>query len=171
MDGGTFALAALFGGQAQLTASEPSFGQGGTGYARYFAASYADWAIGNFMTEALYPTVLYQDPRYFRRSVGTGWSRLRYAVGQIFTTHTDEGRRQFNYSEIAGNSTSAALSTAYYPNSRDAQSAATKLGVQLGADMASNILKEFWPDLNRKFGRKHRVTKTGGEPSLAETVR
>ena len=165
-DRGTFALAALFGAQAQLTNSERSFGQGAAGYARYFSTSYADWAIGNFMTEALYPTLLHQDPRYFRRSVGSGWSRLGYAVSQIFRTHSDSGSAQFNFSEIVGNSTAAAISTAYYPDSRDAQSAATKLVIQLGVDAASNILKEFWPDLSRKFGRQHRLTKKGGKPSL-----
>lgn len=115
------------------------------------------------MSEALYPTVLHQDPRYFRRSIGTGWSRLGYAVGQIFRTHTDSGRGQFNFSELLGNSTAAAVSTAYYPASRNVQSVATKFGVQIGVDMASNVLKEFWPDLNRMFGRKHHFAKTGGE--------
>ena len=166
IDRGTLALAAAFAGQAQLADSERSFGQGVNGSARYFVTSYADWAIGNFMTEALYPTLLRQDPRYFRRSTGTGWSRFGYAVGQIFRTHSDSGRTQFNFSEIAGNSTAVAISSAYYPDTRDAQNAATKLGIQIGVDMASNILKEFWPDLNRKFGRKHRSTRTGGEPSL-----
>jgi catechol 2,3-dioxygenase-like lactoylglutathione lyase family enzyme len=171
IDRGTLALAALFGGQAQLTNSERSFGQGGKGYVRYFATSYGDWAIGNFMTEALYPTLLHQDPRYFRRNVGSGWSRLGYAVAQILRTHSDSGSVQFNFSEIVGNSTAAAISSAYYPASRDAQSAATKLGIQLGVDAASNILKEFWPDLSRKFGRRHRLTKMGGEPSLYERRR
>jgi hypothetical protein len=159
-DRGTFALAALFGAQAQLTNSERSFGQGAAGYARYFSTSYADWTIGNFMTEALYPTVLRQDPRYFRRGIGAGWSRVGYALGEIFRTHADSGRRQFNFSEILGNSTAAAISTAYYPGSRDVQSVATKFGVQIGVDMASNVLKEFWPDLNRKFARKHHADKT-----------
>jgi hypothetical protein len=31
---------------------------------------------------------------------------------------------------------------------------ANKLGVQIGVDMAANILKEFWPDLQRKFRRR-----------------
>jgi hypothetical protein len=32
----------------------------------------------------------------------------------------------------------------------------SKLGFQLGLDMAGNILKEFVPDLHRKFfGKKH----------------
>jgi len=32
-----------------------------------------------------------------------------------------------------------------------------ELGVQLGVDMASNVLKEFWPDLQRKLRHKHRA--------------
>jgi hypothetical protein len=108
------------------------------------------------MTEAIYPTILHQDPRYFRRGIGSKWSRLRYSVGQIFWTHTDSDRTQFNYSEILGNSTAVALSTAYYPNNRNVTDATRKLGMQIGVDMASNILKEFWPDLSRKFSRKHR---------------
>jgi len=34
-----------------------------------------------------------------------------------------------------------------------------KLGSQLGVDMASNILKQFWPDLERKCSRKHNFLK------------
>ena len=37
----------------------------------------------------------------------------------------------------------------------------SKLASQLGFDMASNILKEFWPDLERKLSRKHKSTGNG----------
>ena len=80
-------------------------------------------------------------------------SRFGYAVGQIFWTHTDSGGTQFNYSEIIGNSTAVAISTAYYPEGRDASSAVSKLGSQVGVDMLGNILKEFWPDIRRKFSK------------------
>lgn len=153
-DRGTFVLAALFAGQAQLTNSNPSFGQGVPGYARYFGTSMADWVIGDYMTEAVFPTLLHQDPRYFRRGTGSKWSRLGYAVGQIFRTHTDSGGTQFNFSEIVGNSTAVAISNAYYNDNRTVSNAVSRLGSQIGVDMASNILKEFWPDLYRKFGRK-----------------
>ena len=156
-DRGTVALAALFAGQSQLTDATPSFGQGVAGYARYFATAYADFVIGNYMTEAIYPTLLHQDPRYFRRGTGTGWARLGYAVGQIFRTHKDSGGTQFNYSEWIGNSTAVAISNAYYPDNRTASEAVGKLGIQIGVDTASNILKEFWPDFERKFSRKHRT--------------
>jgi hypothetical protein len=158
-DPGTLVLGALFAGQAQLTESTPSFGQGPSGYAKYFAASYGDFVVGDYMTEAVYPAIFHQDPRYFRRATGSGWSRLGSAVGQIFWTHTDSGHRQFNFSEIIGNSTSVAISNAYYPDNRNALDASTKLGLQIGVDMAGNILKEFSPELNRTFSRKHEPKK------------
>jgi hypothetical protein len=154
-DRGTVALAALFGGEGQLTNSNRSFGQGAAGFGRYFGASYGDFVIGDYMTEAVFPILLHQDPRYFRRGTGSGWSRLGYAMGQIFWTHRDSGGMQFNYSELIGNSTAVAISNAYYVNNRTASDAASRLGMQLGVDMAANILKEFWPDLERKFRRKH----------------
>ena len=155
-DRGTVALAALFAGQSQLTDATPSFGQGVAGYGRYFATAYADFVIGNYMTEGFYPTVLHQDPRYFRKGTGSGRGRLGYAVKQIFWTHKDSGGTQFNYSEWFGNSTAVAISNAYYPDNRTAGEAVSKLAIQVSVDTASNILKEFWPDVERKFNRKHR---------------
>jgi hypothetical protein len=154
-DRGTVVLAAAFAGEGELTNSNPSFGQEEQGYSHYFAAAYADLVIGNYMTEAVFPTLLHQDPRYFRRGTGSAWSRLGYAMGQIFWTHTDSGGTQFNYSEIIGNSTAVAISTAYYPEGRDVSSALSKLGSQLGVDMAANVLKEFWPDLHQKLPGHH----------------
>jgi hypothetical protein len=114
------------------------------------------------MTEAVFPTLLHQDPRYFRRGTGSGWSRVGYAMGQIFWTHRDSGGTQFNYSEIAGNSVAVAISNGYYANNRNAGDAVSKLGMQVGVDMAANILKEFWPDLERKFRHKHREDRYTG---------
>jgi hypothetical protein len=154
-DRGTVILAAAFAGEGQLSHSSPAFGEGIEGYSRYFVAAYADLVIGNYMTEAVFPTLLHQDPRYFRRGTGSGLSRLGYAMGQIFWTHTDSGRMQFNYSEIVGNSVGVAISTSYYPDGRDVSKAVSRLGIQIADDMLSNVLKEFWPDLHRKLPGSH----------------
>jgi hypothetical protein len=156
-DPGTFALAGIFAGEGQLNNSNKSFGQGATGFGRYYGAAYAGFAIGDFMTEAVFPSLLHQDPRYFRKGTGSGWSRLGYAMGQVFFTHGDSGRTQFNYSEIVGNSVAVAISNAYYKDNRDARDGVSGLGMQLGVDMAANVLKEFWPELERKFHRKGRL--------------
>jgi len=149
-DRGTIALAAAFAGESQLTNSEPSFGQGVAGYARRFGTSYGNFVIGNYMTEAIFPSMLHQDPRYFRRGTGSVRSRLGYAVKQIVWTHTDSGGTQFNYSEILGNSSAVAISMAYYPDSRKASDAIGSLAIQLAVDSASNVLKEFWPGKTAK---------------------
>ena len=164
-DRGTIVLAAAFAGTSQWTNANPSFGQGAAGFGRYFGTSYADFVIGDYMTEGIFPTILKQDPRYFRRGIGSGRSRLGYAAGQIFWTHANTGRGQFNYSEILGNSTAVAISNSYYPENRDVGDAVTKLGVQIAVDMTANILKEFWPDLDRKFFHKHpsNPAPAGGE--------
>src|SRR5439155_470384 len=102
-DPGTFLLAAAFAAEGMISNSEPSFGHGVKGYAHYFVTSYADWSIGDFMTEAVVPVIAHQDPRYFRKGTGGVVKRLGYAMGQIFVTHTDSGGRAFNISEFGGN--------------------------------------------------------------------
>jgi hypothetical protein len=159
-DRGTVALAAMFAGVGQLSNSNTSFGQGAAGYGRYFGTAYADFVIGDYMTEGIFPSILHQDPRYFRKGTGGGWSRLGYAAGQIFWTHTDSAKGQFNYSEILGNSTAVAIGNAYYPDNRTVSNGVSKLTQQLAVDMASNILKEFWPEISRKFSHKHRQAKS-----------
>jgi hypothetical protein len=154
LDRGTFILGALLGSEAQLTKSTPSFGQGVPAFGKYFAASYADFAMGNYMTEAIFPTLLHQDPRYFRRETGNIWSRLGSAVGQVFWTRSDSGRMQLNISEIAGASAGVAISNIYYPDNRNASDAATRLGVQISTDIVGNVLKEFSPEISRLFSRK-----------------
>jgi hypothetical protein len=150
-DRGTVVLAAITGAEGQFTNANRSFGQGAAGFGRYFGAAYGDFVIGDYMTEAVFPTLLHQDPRYFRRGYGSGWSRLGYAVGRIFWTHRDAGGMQINYSELVGNSSAVAISNAYYADNRTAHDVVGKLGLQIGIDTAGNILKEFWPDLQRKL--------------------
>jgi len=154
-DRGTFLLAAAFAGESQLNNDNRAFGQGVKGYSQYLGAAYADFVIGDYMTEGIFPTILHQDPRYFRRGTGRGMTRLGYSMGQIFWTHQDSGRGNFNFSEVFGNATAVAISDAYYKDNRTAHQGVSSLGVQLGVDMATNILKEFWPDFDRKFRRKH----------------
>ena len=154
LDRGTIVMAGVSGGLGQLTNSNKSFGQGGAAFGRYFGTSYGDLLIGNYMAEAVYPSILHQDPRYFRRGAGSGRGRLVYAISQVFWTHRDSGGTQFNYSEWLGNSTAVAISNAYYPDHRNAGSSVSKLAVQVGVDAFGNVLKEFWPDLLRKFGKK-----------------
>ena len=157
-DRGTFMLAAAFAAKGQYYQDTPAFGHGFSAYGRYFAASTADYVVGDVMTEGVFPVLLRQDPRYFRRGTGSGASRLASAVGQLFWTHTDTGGSQFNSSEVIGNATAVAISNVYYPDNRNLPSDVSKLGVQLAVDLVANIIKEFSPDLDQ-FVTRHRRRK------------
>ena len=49
-------------------------------------------------------------------------------------------------------------------NNRSAPNAASKLAIQIGVDMASNVMKEFYPDLRRRLSRKHSTRTPGDRP-------
>jgi hypothetical protein len=144
-------LAGALAGIGQWTNQNPSFGQGLQGYSKRLVAGYADQALGNLMTEGIFPATLHEDPRFYRRATGTTTSRVLYAATRIFVTHTDAGRLRFNYSEWVGNATSVGISNAYYPDGRTVQANVTKLVEQCGIDSLSQVLKEFWPDIHQKF--------------------
>jgi len=151
-----YLTAGAFAGLYHLEDQNPSFGQGLKGYAKRYAGAYGDQAIGNMMTEAIFPSLLREDPRYFRRGEGGKWSRMGYAMSRILITRTDAGRPRFNFSELVGNSVTVAISNAYYPDTRTVGDNTQKLGVQIATDMFSNVLKEFWPDIKRKLAPKQR---------------
>jgi hypothetical protein len=63
----------LVGGLAGISLaqkSQPSFGQGGAGYGRYYWHIFADGGIENYMTEAIVPAVTKEDPRYYTLGQG-----------------------------------------------------------------------------------------------------
>ena len=127
-------------------------GQGTTNYTRRYATALADNSIGNFMTSAVLPSLLHQDPRYFELGAGSFWHRASYAASRSLVTRSRSGGAQFNVSEIGGNGIAAMISNAYYqPADRNALGVLTRWGSQVMWDTLSNELKEFWPDVRRKL--------------------
>jgi hypothetical protein len=130
-------------------------GQGTSGYVRRYAMAFADNTIGNAMTEAVLPSVLHQDPRYFELGTGGLWHRAAYAASRMLVTRGDAGGRQFNVSEVGGNVLTAGMSNLYYPaGDRSLANTLTRWASLMTWDTLSNELKEFWPDIRRKI-RKH----------------
>jgi hypothetical protein len=149
-----FPTAGLFAALYQIENQNPSFGQGMNGYAKRFSTAYGDQMIGNMMTEGFIPAVFHQDPRYFRSGEGSIKGRAWYALTRIVVARMDSGRNSFNFSEWGGNAAAVAISNAYYPDTRTAADNAQRLLIACGTDAFSNVLKEFWPDVKRKFFQK-----------------
>jgi hypothetical protein len=153
-------LAGGLAGLGQLIDADPSFGQGLKGYGHRLATNYADQSMGNMFTEGVFPVLLHEDPRYFRRAGGPKMKRVGYALTRVLVTHRDSGGERFNFSEWIGNACAAGISNAYYPENRTVLDNVEKLLEQVGTDAGSQVLKEFWPDIKRKW-----FTKAAGPKS------
>ncbi len=79
-------------------------------------------------------------------------------MSRILITRQDSGRRSFNISEVMGSFTSSAIGVTYYPESeRNFSNVAERAGIQFAFDAGFNLLKEFYPDIERKFlGKNHK---------------
>jgi hypothetical protein len=148
-----FFLGFVFAGFGQLNNSHPDFGQGAKGFAHRYVTSFADQAIGNYMTEGVFPALLREDPRYFRRGpqYGSVGKRAAYAATRVFVTRTDHGKWTFNFAELMGNTAASGIANAYYPQERSFGDNAQRVGTQFATDALSQVLKEFWPDIKQKF--------------------
>jgi len=120
------------------------YGQGAQGYGKRFGATYANFLTSTFIGDAILPSLLKQDPRYFYRGTGSKRSRLLYAIGYTFFCKGDNGRYQPNYSELGGIFISSGIGNAYYP-STDRGVGRTFEGSLIGiaGSSAANVLEEF----------------------------
>ena len=153
-DYSTFIYVGALAGVADAEKSYPEFGHGAAAYGRYYWHSFADNVNGNLFTEALVPIATHEDPRYYTMGRGGIFKRSVYSVSRLLITRSDltatnHAHDTFNFSEIVGNGAAAGISNLYYPSK---YSTWTKTGqkwiVQIGLDGGSNLVKEFWPDVN-----------------------
>jgi hypothetical protein len=153
-DYSNFIFVGALAGMSMAQKSQPSFGQGSAGYGRYYWHTAADGAIENYMVEAIVPLVTKEDPRYYTLGRGGFVKRTGYAVSRLFITRTDGGRNTFNISEIVGAGAAAGIGNTYYhAQSNPWVKTYQRWGTQVGLDGVFNVLKEFWPDINRAIFR------------------
>jgi hypothetical protein len=149
-----FGIVGLVAGKGQLENDDASWGQGLKGFGKRYAVAFADQAIGNFMTGAVVPSLIHQDPRYFRKGSGGFLHRTEYAMSRIVVSRSDSGQRMFNYSEILGSGAGAGIAIAYHsPSERTLTGAMGTWGTQIAVDAFGNFLKEFWPDVRKKLSK------------------
>jgi hypothetical protein len=159
-DWGQYLFCAGLAGIGQAQNVDPSYGQGVVGYAKRFGLAFADVSTENVMTTAVVPSLLHQDPRYYRMGKGKVLHRMGYSVSRIVVTRSDTGHEQFNFSEIGGALAAAGLYNAFHPSSdRTVGNTLSSWIWQVGYDTLFIGVREFWPDLRRKFSRASRASK------------
>jgi hypothetical protein len=150
-----FVLTGFVAGIDQAQDSFPQYQQGMQGYAKRYGASYADYFTGNFFGNAVLPSILHEDPRYYQRGHGKFITRALWAAGSTGWCKRDDGTWGPNYSNVVGNLIGAAISNVYYPSVDSTVSGTIERGVTVTVEGAVGAeLIEFWPDIARHYNKK-----------------
>ncbi len=141
----SFVGSGLVAGVEQGNDTFPGYGQGAMGYAKRYGASFADGAVSTFVGGAILPTLFHQDPRYYYQGTGSNASRVRHAIASVVVCRGDNGKREFNYSNVLGNFASAGISNLYYPASDRNGAGLTVENVAIGTAFGAfgALMQEF----------------------------
>jgi hypothetical protein len=154
----------------QATNGQPHYGQGWNAFGKRFLASEGDQVTSSLFISGMLPALLKEDPRYFRRGIGSPWSRTWYAMERTVITRKDDGSPTFNVSQTLGQLMSAAVSTSYYPKQdRSVSSAFANTGLNLVYNSGYNVLREYYPDILRKLFHRHQNAAAGAAPPTASS--
>jgi hypothetical protein len=144
-DPATFVLTGITAGLEHWENNLSGYGQGIGGYAQRYAASYGDNLSSTFLSAAILPSLLHQDPRYFYKGKGSIMARALYAISTVAICKGDNGHWQPNYSNVLGDLGSAGISNLYYPSTDRHNAHVTidnsLIGVASGA--FANLFQEF----------------------------
>ena len=148
----TLLTVAFFSGVDQAENSEARFGQGMKGYGLRLGANEASDASGRFFSGFVFPTILSEDPRYYRLGRGSGGRRFLHALEHTFVAHADNGRSMPNISEWAGTTSGVLLSDLYHPGTTHGPgSVAMQVSFNVLQDAGFDVLREFWPEIAQKL--------------------
>lgn len=159
----SFVLTGVVAGLNQAENQFDGYGQGAQGYAKRYGAAFADSAVDAFLGGAVLPVIFKQDPRYYYQGTGSAWSRTKHAVASIVICRGDNGKMEFNYSNVLGNFGAAGISNIYYPASDRHGAGLTMqnaaVGTAFGAFAA--LMQEF---VVRKLTPRLPSVKIGANP-------
>jgi hypothetical protein len=151
-----FGIAFVVAGEHEALDDDTGFGWGIEGYGKRSGAAYLDAFDGAIIGNGILPSILHQDPRYFRLGHGTVKHRLLYALAtNVICKHDNTHKWEPNYSNVVGNIISGAISNLYYPSSNSGIGQTFTNGLTVTAEGGlGSVFQEFWPDISRKLFHK-----------------
>jgi len=135
---------------SQMRGGTPDYGKGKGAFAARFGAAMGDMTSQNLISGAVLPTILHEDPRYFRMGPSHGiLPRIGYALSRVAVTRKDNGTDGINWSFLVGTAAAVSLSNAWYPDaSRGVGVTGTRIAAVTIGSATGNLLPEFWPDIH-----------------------
>lgn len=132
--------------ESQWRNSDPKYGTDSGALGQRLGAALIREDSDRLFTNAVLPSLLHEDPRYYRLGEGSTMRRTGYALEQVFVGRTDGGKSIPNYAGFIGRAVAAGLTQAYYPDtSRGGGVVLRGFGASLGGLAAFNLMREFVP--------------------------
>jgi hypothetical protein len=148
----TIANAAAGAAYGQAVNSPSGYNQGAEGYGKRFGAEMTRNASENLFGTFLLASALHQDPRFYVRKNLSFMQSVGYSAKRVIFTRSDSGEKEINYSGLIGPLMSEGLANAYYPDeNRTAGSTFARYASDLGWRFGGNLLRQYWPSINRKL--------------------
>ena len=148
----SFGVAGFDAASARHKTTFPATGRELQGYGKRWGAAYADNFDGTLLGNAIFPILLKEDPRYFRR----GDRKLFLPPFLLSFDHrmVQKGQRKVGPEllKCLGNLAAGGISNLYYPASDRGADLTFERGFTVTAYGAfGGVFNEFWPDVARKI--------------------
>ena len=148
----TIAAAAVGAAYGQAVDHPSGYHQGAEGYGKRFGAGMARAASDNMFGTFLLASAFHQDPRFYVRKNLSFMQSVEYSAKRVVFTRSDSGEKEINYSGLIGPLMGEGLANAYYPDeNRTVGSTFTRYATDLGWKFGGNLLRQYWPSINRKL--------------------
>lgn len=136
------------------------WGRNRYGFEKRVASLYAQFAIGVAIEDGV-KAIHYEDTRYRRRGHGNFFARTGYAIEHTVLARKTDGRLTMAYSMPANAYGSWAIATLWSPHEFRTVGSIFEWGsAGVGVSVGTNLLREFWPDIQGAFKKK----STAGTP-------
>jgi len=150
----TIVKAAASAGIRQWNGTPKEWGGGAQAYGERVGSAFAQHVVESTIQYGL-SAALHEDNRYFVSQQAGFLRRTNYAVKSTFLARHNDGKRGFSFSRVGGSAGGAFISRVWQPRSTtSAGDGAVSLGLNMGAAVGFNVVREFLPDIKRRFHKK-----------------
>jgi hypothetical protein len=138
----------LGGAFGQQLAGQPrQWGRGFSGYAKRAGANLVQFGAQETIHQGG-AALMHTDPRYLPCRCSGGIHRTWYALEMSFLTYRDDGSKTLDLPQLAGAYGGAIIAEVPYPSHYSPLVQGVQNGhIQVGANVAINLFKEFTPEL------------------------
>ena len=120
------------------------YGQGGEGYGRRYASSYAQHLVNATLMFGG-SNIFHEDNRYVPSGQSGVGTRIKYALKSTFVARHN-GARRISRSRIIALVGASVISRKWQPDATDrARSACINIGSSIGFTLGFGVAREFWP--------------------------